>query len=221
MLSIAAETESVSAPPRVLHLAVDELHIFLDKTVSYAGQSSKPTERPTEPAARAIMRAVMGVCNTAVRPGLFVVGTFAGTALLPPARALFPTDERCLPLRLGGLAVPDMQRIVDKHMSALIPAAVRSSGWFANSVLSSLGGLPRALEELHRLPQDGGSEAPWVPTGPTLRHDAGGSTGTVSGALWSASEFIGHAHLAAGGRARNGPPVTTARPDVCAVGPSR
>ena len=123
--------------------------------------------RQTEPAARAIMRAVMGACNTAVRPGLFVVSTFAGTALLPPRDELLPMDGQCVSIHLPPLTVTTMSHVLQAYFTAFpaglpgkqkyskaIPVAVRQAPWFAD-LLRALGGLPRGLQYLCLLPSQG------------------------------------------------------------------
>jgi hypothetical protein len=82
------------------------------------------------------------------------VSTFAGTVLLPPSKALLPTEERCLSIGLPPLALQDMRRIVDKHVAQDVPADVRQAPWF-DLLLRSLGGLPRCLEHVRELPKHG------------------------------------------------------------------
>jgi hypothetical protein len=150
--AISAEVVAAGEAPRMLHIALDELHFYFDKMLPYEGQSVNP---PTsEPLARAVMRAAMGAANTGARPSLFVVATFAGTVLLPLSKALLPTDERCLSIGLPPLALQDMRRIVDKHLAQDLPAAVRQAPWF-DLLLRSLGGLPRCLEHVRELPKRG------------------------------------------------------------------
>jgi hypothetical protein len=150
--AISAEVVAAGAPPRMLHIALDELHYYFDQMLRYEGRSINPPS--TEPLARAVMRVAMRAADTAVRPGLFVVSTFAGTVLLPPSKALLPTEERCLSIGLPPLALQDMRHIVDKHMAQDVPADVRQAPWF-DLLLRSLGGLPRCLEHVRELPKHG------------------------------------------------------------------
>lgn len=167
----AISKENVAAGKcTMLHLGVDEVHHFFDRSVVVpcsAGHSDAAS-RPRESGIRAVLQAVMGACNASVQqPGLFVVGTFAATALPPPPADWVPMEDgRCLPMPLPPLSVTSMQQVLDDHFSAAlptgqhlryaiaIPLTVRQAPWFAK-VLRGLGGLPRALEHLCCLPQQG------------------------------------------------------------------
>ena len=66
--AISDENMAAGTSAGMLHLTIDEVHFFFDTSVRYQG-GAVPAQQ-TEPPARAIMRSVMGACNTAVRPGL-------------------------------------------------------------------------------------------------------------------------------------------------------
>eukprot|EP00698_Gefionella_okellyi_P013691 TRINITY_DN3769_c0_g1_i8.p1 TRINITY_DN3769_c0_g1~~TRINITY_DN3769_c0_g1_i8.p1 ORF type:complete len:684 (-),score=91.29 TRINITY_DN3769_c0_g1_i8:948-2999(-) len=146
----AIAVEGDQSRPRVLHLVFDEIQNFAAKPIRYEGGGSVTK---TEPAANAFVRSALDVCNTPLR-GLFVVGSFAGTATVapPPVTALKFTSYL-----LGPLSVDNMMDIVedefvekksvDKTASKVLPIseAVFKLPWF-RAVIRSLGGLPRLLE---------------------------------------------------------------------------
>lgn len=152
--AISEDICASAASPHVLHLAFDELHQFDGTMIPYEGKAKQSVQMEgasvvssaqaaTEPATTAFLRTVLGVLNEP-RSDVFVVGTLAGTSLVPP---LPSTTEKFQSYLLGSLSVENMMKIVEDEYvtNGTVRRDVFESDWF-KWLIRALGGLPRLLE---------------------------------------------------------------------------